>query len=220
MRPNYDNIYILSDSKGKYLKGIRYNIADVIRHVNVSQLHFWFKNGQKSADGLRYLESQTNNLRRPGRTIVLFWHVICDLSTLKRPEIYIVNSFETAGELLEHLRPTFDGLEEIHKRANFDIGIYKTPPIFWHKWNQQHGDTDWEGKDNTLMHSQSNAVNEYIRGVNQRLNYRSPMFICDCMEFRKSKGQHGHIQSLTSELFSDGVHPIAWSQYAKNGYIK
>ena len=58
------------------------------------------------------------------------------------------------------------------------------------------------------MHIQVNAVNEYIRGVNQRLNYRSPMFICDCMEFRKSKGQHGHRQFLTGELFSDGVYPL------------
>ena len=197
--PTYNRIYLLSDSKGNYLKREQYAVGDI---VDTSPVSYRTKKGRTTADGVAYLESQTRNLQGPGRGVVLFWHFTCDLSKLVMPERYL------AQQLLEHLKPSFDRLEELHHTNNFDVGILECPPIFWHKWNKLKGDPNWEKANDSTMHEQVERVNDYIREVNGRLNYISPKFICDCMEFRKKKGQGPHRTSLSSDLFGDGVHPV------------
>ena len=63
-------------------------------------------------------------------------------------------------------------------------------------------------KEEILVHRQVDAVNDRIQEINLRLGYRSPLFMLDCLEFRKGKYNTGHRQSLTSVLFPDGVHPL------------
>ena len=116
---------------------------------------------------------------------MLFWHVTCDISTLKCPERYLVNRFKTDEEPLEHLGLKFDGLEQLHNTFNFDVGILETPPMFWCTWNKQHGDPDWQTRDYMIFHNQVTAMNSRIQEIHNRLDNRSPMFVCDSMIFRK-----------------------------------
>ena len=181
------------------MKNVKQNIMDVGGDIDFSKVHFWSQKGQTSADGLEFLKSLQSRLKH-GRCVVLFWHVTCDLTALKRPERYLVNQFDAADELLEYLGPTFDGLVKLHDESPFDVRILQTPPIFWKTWNQQHGDPDWDSKDEALMHQQVNVVNQRINNINERLHYRSPLSMSDCMEFRKRKADGQHRQSLTSVL--------------------
>ena len=75
---------------------------------------------------------------------MLFWYVTCDLSVLIRPQRYLMNKFNSEGELIQQLLLTFDGLETLHRQHSFDIGILTSPPVFIKTWNQQHGDPEWE----------------------------------------------------------------------------
>lgn len=74
----YDNIYVLSDSKGKYLKSETYNVQDI---ADISNFTFWFRGGRTTAAGIEFLEDKlSSNYFKSGRSVVLFWHVTCDLN--------------------------------------------------------------------------------------------------------------------------------------------
>ena len=207
MSTKYDNIYILADSKGRYLRNVYQNVVPLTLHINPNNVHFWFRKGQNSADGLRYLESQAGRLGR-GRSLVLFWHFTCDLTTLKRPERYLVPQFDSTDGLLQHLRPTFDRLEQLHRTSHFDVGILQCPPVFWQVWNRAHDDPDWKTRDDSILHNQVDAVNQRITEINQRLGYRSPVFPLDFMVFRKRQKQASHKSSYTPVICPDGIHPV------------
>ena len=202
----YDNIYVLSDSKGKYLKSETYNVQDI---ADISNVTFWFRGGRTTAAGIEFLEDKlSSNYFKSGRSVVLFWHVTCDLNELKRPERYLLPRFATPDAFLQHLKPSLDRLVEIHKKyEHVDIGILEAPPVFWSQWNRLQNHPNWNRFTDSMMHEQIDLVNQYIRHINKELNFVSPKFVLDCMEFRKRKST-GHRISLTSVLFRDGVHPL------------
>lgn len=206
---NYDNVYIISDSKGKYMERQRAVVSDII---DTSNVQFWYRGGRNTVDGVRFLETKLlQNGFRPGRSVVLFWHVTCDLNIFKRPERWLLPRFQTPDGILELVKPSLDRLVQIHhQNSNIDIGILETPPVFWSKWNQLNDHPNWNSFNDKLMHEQVDIVNAYIRDIlNNNLNYRSPKFLLDCMESRKRKGSQipGHRNSLSSVLYFDGVHP-------------
>lgn len=206
---NYDNIYILSDSKGNYLRNESRHIRDLI---NMSNVTFWFRGGRTAIDGVLFLEDKlASNSFKAGRSIVLFWHVTCDINDLKLPERYLLPTFCTPDDFLNHLKPSLDRLVQIHKsHKNIDIGILESPPVFWSQWNRVHDHPEWKSFNDSIMHDQIDLVNQYIREINRDLNYVSPKFFLDCMEFRKRRSHStGHRNSLTSALFKDGVRPLS-----------
>lgn len=118
--------------------------------------------------------------------------------------------FRTPAEFLDSVKPSIDRLLDIHQRnSEIDIGILEAPPVFWSQWNRKQNHPEWQKFDEQLMHEQIDIVHQYIRGKNKELNYMSPKFVLDCMEFRKKKSSSSVRTSLTSILFSDEVHPVS-----------
>lgn len=52
LQPNYENIIILSDSQGRYLRNLKDAISEF---TDTSKVTFWFKGGRKTNDGVSFL---------------------------------------------------------------------------------------------------------------------------------------------------------------------
>lgn len=205
VEPNYERIIILSDSKGKYLRN---NIRSVSEFAYTSDIIFWAQGGRTTKEGVDFLREKINT-RSPllnGNCIVLFWHTTCDLTVLKKPGRYLEPAFIKHEDAVSCLKQSFQKLMELKHSNSFHVGLLEIPPVFPSIWNKKKGHPSWKDFNDTEINLQIDAVNNYIRDVNEELNYVSPKFGLDCMKFRGKKGQ-GHKSYLTSELFVDGIHP-------------
>lgn len=205
---SYDNVYLVSDSKGRYLNREIVNI----NMTDPSVVNFYFKSGRRTEEGVDFvLKSLSPKMSDKNKTnIVLFWHQTCDLHIVQRPQLWLSPRYASGEELIESLIPVFDKLVDLHNNpnSNVKVGVLETPPVFASRWNRDHGNPDWRKYIDHITNNHVDLLNNYIRDqVNTQLNYVSPKFVCDFMLPRK-RSHTGEIRRpLCADLLLDGVHP-------------
>lgn len=212
---SYKHVIIISDSKGNYLRHQLSKVLNMFDGGCPVTVHFWSVKGRNTRDGVSFVQSvasQGSRILLDPQTIVLFWHVTCDLTSLTRPARILKPSFKTANEMMDVLKPCFDALLQASRQYNFTLGLLESPPIFCSQWNKIRGHQEWDNTDDGFVHEQVDVVNSYIRDLNStlgyaNLGYRSPKFALDCLKFRKS-GRNHKFSCYTGVLFQDGVHPL------------
>lgn len=210
-RSRYGRVVILSDSKGNYLKTEQ-------ERVKVSNVEFvwWTKGGRNTRDGTEYLTRNIGTIRDGIKTLVIFWHLTCDIT--RKTGDFIYQRYIDTVDLVSNIKPYFDVLKEVHITEELiDIAILEAPPVFTKEWNKAKELPEWDLIDDSDLHNQTEEVNRLVREYNSELNYISPKFSCDFEHRRRNKkkgaGQTVTKVALNPVLLKDGVHPIGVVAY-------
>ena len=79
----YQRLVLLSDSKGNYLK-------TEVEEINPQNIEFiwWTQRGRNTKNGVKFLNQNIHSIRDHKRTLVLFWHFTCDITSKHEKLIY------------------------------------------------------------------------------------------------------------------------------------
>ena len=208
--PKYQRLVIVSDSKGSYLRTEANKI--IIPGCENFETIWWTSPGRNTQTGVKYLVENINKLKDGKKTIVLIWHLTCDIT--KKIDKLIYPRYNNGSELIENILPALETIKRIHREENdIDFGILEAPPVFTKEWNRIKDSPHWEVIDDYDLHQQVSELNKAVQDLNQELNYNSPRFECDFLHRRRNrkKGSSGVTktkETLNPFLLKDGVHPV------------
>lgn len=177
----YSRIVFLTDSKGNYLR----TEIDKLK-LGDTEIILWTRPGRNTKEGTEFLVKNIDQIRDGKLTLVVFWHLTCDLTRKTADSIF--QRHRLTEDLIPNITPYLDVLKNIQQtEKHIDIGILEAPPIFTKKWNEIKEAEEWEITDDRTLHKQVSEVNVIVQSFNKELKYVLPRFVFDFQQRRRNK---------------------------------
>ncbi|CAC5389593.1 unnamed protein product [Mytilus coruscus] len=188
--------FLLSDSKGRYLKDVVQPLERIVDIV--------YKGGAKIDDAVLYqdLRQKITGLDNP---LILIWLGTCEF-TKKTGRYISLHTEISVSDVLDKLGNLKANILDVNSSA--EILILKCPAYSIEHYNKYHRHPDSES-----FHDDDSILQDKIQDLNDKLvdlntNFPGSNFSLDLIKNTKvNKGRRSKYVFMFKDLYTDGIHP-------------
>ena len=202
-KENIDRAFLISDSKGKYLKAS----LNESTHINIYSV-----GGAKIEHPVQRSRVRTK-ARTEYKPIFLFWFGTCEITTIFDHNNKYIKVIDKVAEKLTQLKEQYKVFQDIILTSNprTTIIFLECPYYSIIDWNRNKGFIDpilpsTFSQQQTMLEQTIDTYNNNIRLLNT--TYSSPIFSMDLTHtYRYGKNKKKTRKHIEYSMYLDGIHP-------------